>query len=70
MKNKMFSITDKQFEWLSNENASKLIRDLLDAHINAKKPRTKEEIDKEIKRLEAKAKYESKLKEINGRHNK
>lgn len=60
-------ITDTQKEWLGGEdNVSKLIRDLLQSHIEFKKPKTLKEKKLELKRLQAKAEYERKLKEING----
>lgn len=65
MRNKMFCITEEQYDWLENEaNASKLIRDLLEGHIRLSKPTTIEEKLKRIAQLEAKLEYEKKLEAI------
>ena len=69
MQNKMICLESKQIMWLdkNTDNASELLRSLLQAHINSKTNRTREDIDKEIARLEAQIAYEKTLEAIDGK---
>jgi hypothetical protein len=64
MRHKEIMIEDEQFEYLKGKNASEVIRKLLHKHILAEKPKTTDEMKKELARLKARKEYEKRIKEI------